>query len=169
MPFAIGIVHTKTQHNVGTLFRSAHNFGASMVFTIGRRYDRQASDTERASGKMPLLHFPTWDDYLTSAPYDWIPIAVELTDDAKPIVNFAHPKRAVYLLGPEDGSLPRSIRERCKKTIIIPCTSCLNVAVAGSIVMYDRIAKEQRASLAQLAEHRIEAPGISVRFRGEAL
>ena len=176
MPFAIGIVHTKTEHNVGTLMRSAHNFGAAMVFTIGRRYTKQSSDTENAAGKIPILHFPSWEEYRDAAPFDWTPIAVELSPGAKPLVNFAHPKRAVYLLGPEDGSLGRDIRERCKDTIVIPSSSCLNVAVAGSIVMYDRIAKEEReaiknrrASLAQLVEHRTENPGELVRLQREAL
>ena len=176
MPFAIGIVHTKTEHNVGTLMRSAHNFGASMVFTIGRRYTRQSSDTENAAGKIPILHFGSWEEYRDASPFDWTPIAVELSPGAEPIVNFDHPRRAVYLLGPEDGSLGRDIRERCKHTIVIPTSSCLNVAVAGSIVMYDRIAKEQReaiknhrASLAQLAERSVEAREKPVQIRREAL
>lgn len=36
--FGIGIYHTKNVLNVGTLWRSAHNFGASFIFTVGMRY-----------------------------------------------------------------------------------------------------------------------------------
>ena len=37
--FEIGIFHTKTEQNVGTLWRSAFQLGAAGVFTIGKRYD----------------------------------------------------------------------------------------------------------------------------------
>jgi tRNA(Leu) C34 or U34 (ribose-2'-O)-methylase TrmL len=43
--FEIGIYHPKTRNNVGTLWRSAYQLGASGLFTIGRRYERQSSDT----------------------------------------------------------------------------------------------------------------------------
>lgn len=44
-----------------------------------------------------------------------------------------NPRRAVYLLGPEDGSISFLVQ--------IPSTYCLNVATAGAVVMYDRAAK----------------------------
>lgn len=40
--------HAKKEVNLGTLMRSAFNFGAAYVFTVGRRYSEQASDTVRA-------------------------------------------------------------------------------------------------------------------------
>lgn len=147
MPFAIGIEYTKTEHNVGTLLRSAHNFGAAMVFTVGRRYRRQASDTENAVRKLPVLHFSSWEEFRDHAPIDWVPIAVELGADAVPLVNYQHPRNALYILGPEDGSVSREVRGWCRETLYIPCSSCLNVATAGSIVMYDRTAKQQRVAL----------------------
>lgn len=169
MPFAIGIEHTKTTHNVGTLLRSAVNFGASAVFTIGRRYKREASDTVNAAAQIPLIHCLGLDDFRDHMPKDWIPIIVELGDNARPIENFIHPKRCIYILGPEDGSVSRQLQDRYRTKIVIPSARCLNVAVAGSIVMYDRIAKERRASLAQLGERRPEESEASVRSRREAL
>lgn len=35
MYFAIGIYHPKTEMNMGTLWRSAYQLGASYIFTIG--------------------------------------------------------------------------------------------------------------------------------------
>ena len=140
-PFGIGIEHVKYGVNVGTLLRSAVNFGASFVFTIGQRYKREGSDTAYAPSHMPVFHFPTVRDYRVSAAFDWVPIAVELTASAEDLCRFIHPQRCVYLLGPEDGSISKEALAMCKYTVSIPSRGCLNLAVAGSIVMYDRIAK----------------------------
>jgi len=138
-PFGIGIEHVKSQVNIGTLLRSAVNFGASFVFTVGRRYKRQASDTVYAPGRIPVWHFADWQAYRASCPFDWIPVGVEIRPDATSLETYRHPVRCVYLLGPEDGSLGREARGMCKSLIRIPSQGCLNVAVAGAIVMYSRI------------------------------
>ena len=105
MPFAIGIENVKSEVNVGTLMRSAYNFGASMVFTIGRRYRPQCGDTVKAWRTIPTMHFADWESYRRSAPRDWVPVAVEIIDQAELLPKFKHPERAVYLLGPEDGRI----------------------------------------------------------------
>lgn len=145
MPFAIGIEYSKKEVNVGTLLRSALNFGASMVFTIGRRYSVQCSDTARSERHIPVMHFESWDQYREHAPMDWVPVAVELSPGATPLARFVHPRRAVYLLGPEDGNLSEGALSLCKYRVVIPTVRCINVAVAGSIVMYDRAAKVENA------------------------
>lgn len=142
MPFAIGIENVKKEVNVGTLIRSAVNFNANLIFTIGRRYKHQCSDTTAGERHIPIMHFPTWEDYRRSAPYKWMPIGVEITPSASNLVNFVHPKQAVYFLGPEDGSLSQETLRMVKYTVFIPSKHCLNVSVAGSIVMFDRLSKE---------------------------
>lgn len=144
MPFAIGIEHTKTSVNVGTLLRSAFNFGASMVFTVGKRYNKQHSDTTKTPRHIPVLHFKDWDDFREHMPFGWIPVAVELCEGARSLPGFTHPKQAIYLLGPEDGSLSAEALAIAKHKIVIPSHYCLNVAVAGSVVMYDRQAKSEQ-------------------------
>ena len=143
MSFAIGIENVKHGVNLGTLLRSAYNLGASLVFTVGRRYERQHSDTVKAYRHIPLLHFIDWDDYKRHAPFDWIPIAVEVSLNAVDLRDFVHPKSASYLLGPEDGSLSREAMALAKIIVTIPSRLCLNVSVAGSLVMYDRCLKEK--------------------------
>lgn len=138
--FGIGIYHTKTEHNIGTLLRSAHCFGASFVFTVGRRYRRQASDTTNASAHMPLYHFDDMDSLQNNLPIGCQLVGVELTDSAKPLNAFDHPQSCAYLLGAEDHGLPPAVLERCHDVLVIPGLSfCLNVSVAGSIVLYDRM------------------------------
>lgn len=139
--FGIGIILPKSECNVGGLFRSAQAFGASLVFTVGRRYQRQASDTGAATKHIPLFHYPDVDAMFGGLPKDCLLIAIEVTG-ALSLPSFSHPERAVYLLGPEDGSIPMVPLARAVATIRIPSDRCLNVATAGSIVMYDRVAKE---------------------------
>jgi tRNA G18 (ribose-2'-O)-methylase SpoU len=147
MPFAIGIERAKTEENVGTLWRSAYNFGAAMIFTVGRRYRKQSSDVLKTWRHIPLLHFATWAEYRAHAPHDWEPIGVEITEEAKPLIEFTHPRCAVYLLGPEDGHLSQEARALTRRIVSIPSRYCLNVAVAGAVVMYDRVAKRGEKSI----------------------
>ena len=140
--FGIGIYHTKTEVNVGTLWRSAHNFGAAFIFTIGKRYKKQSSDTTKAWKTIPLYSFESFDDFRNHIPHDCQLVAVEQTDQSINIQQFTHPERAIYLLGAEDHGLPHSVLTQCHKSVQINTTMCLNVATAGSIVMYDRSVKE---------------------------
>jgi len=133
----------KTGTNVGTLLRSAHVFGAAFVATVGRRYQRQASDVTKCFRHIPLWHFADEDDFWQHIPYECQSVAVEIHRRSRPLTGFLHPERAVYLLGPEDGSLPESWLDRAAAVVELPGKFCLNLAVAGSIVMHDRI--RQRA------------------------
>lgn len=141
--FGIGIYHTKTEINVGTLMRSAFQLGAAYVYTIGRRYQRQASDTTNAAKMIPLYHYENWLDFVNHTPLDCPIIGIEM--GGRNLVNFVHPERACYLLGAEDTGLPDEVLNRCWATITIPSIrmDSYNVAVAGSIIMYDRLAKSK--------------------------
>lgn len=142
--FGIGVENLKTGHNLGTLWRSAHSLGADFIFTIGQRYRYQASDTTKAWRSVPLFRYDTFDAFYANLPYDCQLIGVEFPHDkAKPLPGFSHPERAVYLLGAEDSGLSKKALEKCHRIVSIPCDYCLNVAVAGSLVMYDR-ARERR-------------------------
>ena len=57
--------------------------------------------------------------------------------------EFEHPERAVYLLGAEDTGLPESVVRAAHRHVTLPCEryESFNVAVAGAMVMYDRLAK----------------------------
>lgn len=136
--FGIGIYHGKTESNLGTLWRSAHNFGASFIFTIGHRYGKQPSDTTKAWRSIPLFQYPTFSDFKASLPKEGKVIAIEQSKASCALNNFIHPERAIYLLGAEDHGIPEVLLGECYQTIHIDTPMCINVAVAGSIVMYDR-------------------------------
>ena len=52
---------------------------------------------------------------------------------------FRHPLNAAYVFGPERGSLSPAMVARCDHVVRIPTRFCINLAVAGAIVMYDRM------------------------------
>lgn len=139
--FGIGIQNTKTEMNIGTLWRSANILGASFIFTIGRRYKKQASDTMKSWKHIPLYNYDTLEDFYKSLPYDCRLVGVELDKTSIPVSDFRHPERCVYLLGAEDSGLSKEAIQRCHHLVQLPGEYCMNVAVAGSIIMYDRISK----------------------------
>lgn len=141
--FGIGIENTKTPMNIGTLWRSAELMGASFIFTIGRRYKMQATDTMKTYRKIPLYNHATFDEFYKSMPYDCLLVGIELDERASPIKTFAHPKRCIYLLGAEDNGLTNMAFQKCHDFIQLPGEFSMNVAVAGSIVMFDRLNKTQ--------------------------
>ena len=142
--FGIGIENTKTESNIGTLWRSAAILGAGFIFTIGRRYKKQASDTVSAWKHIPLYEYPDFDTFYNSMPKNCMLIGIELDQKAIPVADFMHPERCIYLLGAEDNGLSKQAILSCHKLVILPGKYCMNVAVAGSIVMYDRIIKSAR-------------------------
>lgn len=139
--FGIGIYNGKTPENLGVLWRSAQNMGASFIYTIGNRYAKQACDTHKAVGAMPYFHYDTFEEFYKHLPKSAVLVGIELDDNAIPLETFQHPKRCVYLLGAEDHGLSKEAIEKSHFLVKFKSTLSLNVAVAGSIIMYDRGAK----------------------------
>jgi tRNA G18 (ribose-2'-O)-methylase SpoU len=69
-------------------------------------------------------------------------VGIELDKNARPIQNYVHPKQALYLLGAEDSGLTKEAISHCQDIICLPGEVSMNVAVAGSIVIYDRVSKQ---------------------------
>lgn len=137
--FEIGIYHPKCGENIGTLWRSAYQLGALGIFTIGKRYKIQSSDTLKTYKQIPLRHYKDFDDFSDHRPFDVPLIGIEM--GGINLSSFSHPKSALYLLGAEDHGLPEFIQEKCQGIISLNAerTESYNVAVAGSIVMYHKL------------------------------
>lgn len=139
--FAIGIYKPKTSHNIGSLWRTAYIMGAQYIFLIDKRYTKQGSDVLNTWSRIPLFQFKTFDEFYSAIPYNSQLVGVELDDKAEPLQTFDHPRRGIYILGAEDGGLPKEYREKCHHLVKLPGNYSMNVAVTGSIVLYDRLAK----------------------------
>jgi len=138
--FGIGVEGVSKQANVGSLFRSAHAFGASFVFTLAADYSKtggKVADTSNAVEQVPFYAFPNMEQM--QLPKGCKLVGVELVDNAIELPSFHHPAMAAYVLGRERGSLTPELLARCDYVIKIPTQFCVNLGIAGAIVMYDRV------------------------------
>ncbi len=138
--FGIGVEGLNKAMNAGSLFRTAHAFGASFLFTVGASYDRRKggnADTSDAVGSLPLYGFDDVGDMIL--PKDCALVGVEIIEEAELLPSFRHPRCAAYVLGGERGELSQELLGRCDHVVQFPTKFSVNLAIAGAIVMYDRL------------------------------
>lgn len=153
--FGIGVEGISKEANAGSLLRSAHAFGASFFYTINPSIDingLRTADTSAAYDHLPVYNFAKPADLLL--PKGAQLVAVELTEDAIDLPSFRHPTCAVYVLGPEKANVSQEMLSRCDHVLKIPVKFCVNVGVAGAIVMYDRM-----ISMGRFADRPVSAGG----------
>lgn len=168
---AVVLIDPKYSHNLAAAIRACSCFGVSTLFWTGNRFAFKDGDRlpreERMKGyadvtvrahqsPMNELYSPHKDRFLVNP----VPVCVELTPSAMPLTHFAHPEDAIYLFGPEDGSVPQVYRRFCHSFVYIPSRHCLNLAAAVNVVLYDRATKlGQEFSTADYEKRGIEVPG----------
>lgn len=138
--FALGVEGISKAGNLGNLMRSAHSFGASYFFTINPELnynELRQTDTSQSSGSIPYFEYDSFDNFMV--PQKCEIVAVELVEDSIDLPSFRHPKCAAYVLGPEMGNVSEEMMNVANHVIKIPMKFCVNVGVAGAIVMYDRL------------------------------
>lgn len=162
--FAIGVERISKPMNMGSLMRSAHAFGASFFFAVAPETavrDARHSDTADSDKHLPFYLYESIDEL--ALPRGCALVGVELTDDAVVLPSFHHPSAAAYIFGPERGDLSEAARGRCAHMVKIPTKFCVNVGVAGAIVMYDRLLSRggfARRPLNPRAEGEVLAPHV---------
>jgi tRNA(Leu) C34 or U34 (ribose-2'-O)-methylase TrmL len=95
----------------------------------------------KAYRHIPTLYSDSLHDVI---PVDCVPVAVDLIDGAKSLVTYKHPERAFYIFGPEDGTLGKAVTDWCRDVIYIPTNHCMNLAACVNVVLYDRMAKQEK-------------------------
>lgn len=134
----IALDNPKNPTNVGAVLRAAHIYGAGLVVLSGQRFKRASSDTTKAWRHMPLIEAA---DVFDAIPYDCVPVAVDLVDDARSLPTYRHPERAFYIFGAEDATLGKRVLDRCRDKIMVPTKFCMNLAATVNVILYDRMAK----------------------------
>ena len=143
--FGLGAEGVSKSANMGALLRTGHAFGASFCFTVGAGWDARASrsaDTADTPSHVPLWRFA--DVGAVELPRECVLVGVELLDGAVALPSFRHPLNAAYVLGPERSGLSAEMLARCRHVVRIPARFALNLAVAGAIVLYDRLLQHGR-------------------------
>lgn len=135
----IALDNPKDKMNVGGALRAAWCYGASSLVISKGRFERVGTDTFKAYRHLPVFSVP---DVFDAIPYDCVPIAVDLVDDAEELPSYQHPERAFYIFGAEDATLGKRILDRCRDKIMIPMRGCMNLAASVNVVLYDRLAKQ---------------------------
>jgi tRNA G18 (ribose-2'-O)-methylase SpoU len=137
--FGIGAERISKALNLGNLMRSAHGFGASFTFTIGATYQALEARADTSKGARNLPHYNWASPAELALPAGCRLVGIELLDEAIDLPSFHHPRCAAYVLGPEKGSLSPELIARCDYVVRIPTSFCINLAMAGAILMYDRV------------------------------
>lgn len=153
----IGLFRPKTPENVGAVLRAAHCYRVAQVNIEGARNSaiRHCTNTPMAH-----RHTPTFlvDDVLRYVPFDTQVVAVDLIEGATDLPSFVHPERAIYIFGPEDGTLGKRHTDRAQHVVYVPTRACMNLAAAVNVVLYDRMAKRGRR-LVEEVEPRVLVKG----------
>lgn len=142
---SIGLINPKSPSNVGAVMRAAGCYQVDEVRYTGSRYDRAArfqTDTKNVSLSIPLKSVT---DLFSDLPVDIQVICVELVEGATALPLFVHPENALYVFGPEDGSLDQALVDRAGAVVYVPTVGCMNLAASVNVLLYDRLAKSARA------------------------
>ena len=157
-PPAVVMVNPKNVVNVASMIRNCAAFGVDWLLFTGERIDiptgkkRDRMPREERMRQYRTVKLARADYPMVLFKGSTVPIGIELTASSTPLPLLEHPKDAVYILGPEDGSIPPGIRALCHQIVQIPTRHCLNVATAGGIVLYDRAISRWRAGHGALPE-----------------
>lgn len=140
---AIGLYKPKDKSNVGSVMRAAYCYSADMVAIEGARGGALKHGSNTPMGHR---HIPTFTNgsLFDHRPNDTQLVVIDLIPGATSLVDFVHPKRAMYIFGPEDGTIGKKHTDSAQHVVFIPTTTCMNLAATVNVVLYDRLMKSQR-------------------------
>lgn len=150
---AVALVNPKYAHNVGQALRACSCWGVDQLYWTGDRMEEHLTALRRLPREERMKGYAAvdWardDAFLDRYPRgEVVPVAVEVRPQSEMLVDFVHPEKALYVFGPEDGSIPKGLLARCHRFVCIPTHHCLNLAAAVNVVLYDRRLKRIAAGL----------------------
>lgn len=151
---AVICINPKFPHNIGTALRACSCWGIEQLWWTGKRVTLDIEKGERLPREERMRGYKDVEFYNHDRPFDAFdhlpnvtPVAVELKENSEILTTFDHPENAVYVFGPEDGSIPQTVMRHCHRFVAIPTHHCLNLAAAINVVLYDRRIKRQLAGL----------------------
>jgi len=140
------MINPKFARNVGAAVRVASCYGVKQVWFSGDRLQIDPTGKARLPREERMKGYADVNVYQTDLIFDQfdsdvVPVAVELKAGSEQLQTFEHPEKALYVFGPEDGSLERRELIHCHRRVVIPTRFCLNLATAVATLMWDRILK----------------------------
>lgn len=152
---AVLLINPKTPYNVGATIRACSIFGVPWLRWTGKRITEAEGRRKSGAAKPRLPREERMKDYIgVDSQHDehaldefieagLTPVAVEVRDSSERLHQFVHPQKAVYIFGPEDGSIAKGVLHVCHRFVRIPTVTRtpLNLAAAVNVVLYDRYCK----------------------------
>lgn len=144
---AVLLINPKYPHNVGAIIRSCSCYGVPLLRYTGSRMESSLDGMGRTPREERMKGYKDVDWGSIEKPFDFFSkngyttVAIEVRENSENLPTFDHPEKAVYVFGPEDGSLTKVPLMHCHRFVSIPTRHCLNLATSVSTVLYDRQAK----------------------------
>jgi tRNA(Leu) C34 or U34 (ribose-2'-O)-methylase TrmL len=153
----IGLTNPKSPTNVGGVMRAAGCYSVDQVVYTGHRYtlaskfigSKNNTDTQKSRDEIPLVAIDEFlqlkqqsvESTLEKLPESTKIICVDLVEGAIPLPLFQHPEQALYVFGPEDGTISQSVIDQADDVVYVPTVGCMNLAASVNVLLYDRLAK----------------------------
>jgi len=142
---SIGLCNPKSPDNVNSVRRAAGNYRVGSIFYTGSRYPRALNlnpgvpnINRDVSLNIPVIAV---DDLIDQVSEDCQVVCVEFAQGATPLTEFVHAENALYIFGPEDGTISQKIIDRANSVVYVPTVGCMNLAASVNVVLYDRLSK----------------------------
>lgn len=145
----IGLINPKDAANVGSVLRALGCYRADGIVYTGSRYDyaaRHHTDTKNLREQADIRKVEDIREALAFLPQGCRVVCVELVEGAVPLPQYVHPADALYVFGPEDGSVPAEVVRAADDVVYIPTVGCMNLAATVNVVLYDRLLKRGPAA-----------------------
>ena len=153
----IGLTNPKSPSNVGAVMRAAGCYCVDQVLFTGQRYanaakfggDKHNTDTKNAREKIPLIAVDSFENIESLRAFlsdQTKIICVDLVEGAIPLPHFKHPEKALYIFGPEDGTISQNMINHADDVVYVPTVGCMNLAASVNVLLYDRLAKSLKIS-----------------------
>ncbi len=159
-PPAVMLCNPKYPHNVAATLRACAIFDVGQLWFTGDRVIETIMGMSSKKGKARIPREERMRDYKTVKMFNHdrplelfgkncTPIAVEFRENSERLPDFQHPDDAVYLFGPEDGSVPGVLLQHCHRFLIIPSKirTPLNLGAAVNVILahrYSQLESRQR-------------------------
>jgi tRNA(Leu) C34 or U34 (ribose-2'-O)-methylase TrmL len=141
----IVLINPKFPHNVGATIRACSCFDVESLVWTGSRID--LSMYGRLPREERMKGYKSVRFVNDERPFEFFgrctPVCVEVFENSEPLTVFEHPENAVYVFGPEDGSVPQVVRRWCHRFVHIPAHFCLNLSAAVNVVLAHRSMSRQ--------------------------
>jgi TrmH family RNA methyltransferase len=129
--------------NIGNLIRLADNVGAEDVFILGEDFQLRMSSIKKTAGlsfSNVRLSFITPEDFFNRLSPEYLPVAIETSENSVNLYTTKLPEKIILLVGNERNGLPDEILKQCSLKVHIPMTGkcrSMNVSHALAVALFE--------------------------------